>query len=529
MRCFNCGAVLSGNDFCTNCGTDIRIYRRIMRLSNMYYNDGLKKAQVRDLSGAVESLRQSLKCNRNNIDARNLLGLVYFEMGEAVAALSEWVISKNIKPERNVADDFIEEIQSNPTRLSGINQSLKKYNQALSYCYQESYDLAIIQLKKVLQMNSNLIVAYQLLGLLYIHAGEFGRARKTLENGRRIDKNNTLLLSYLREAEAALEERDGNALPSSRRGGSHTRASNDSIVYQSGNETIIQPLNTPERGGSSTFLNIIIGLAVGIALMWFLVLPARIRSSAAENSDEMVQVSNELTAKSADIDELNKRINALTQENRDLNDRIETLSGGGSVVEMYDILAKAALNYIEHPDEVIATSNILEGLAGENTEDGELVYSDAFKDLYGYLNSNVSKKAAEEYTQKGMQAYEGDNFNEAITNLQNSFNIDPTNDRVLYYLASSYRNLGDSDKATELFSSLVNNFPDSEFIDSARTYLRNGAENEGDGQNNNNGANDTGNTETPAATTPEQVLRGIDLTNGGQAAADPLFGAGAAQ
>ncbi len=153
----------------------------------MYYNDGLKKAQVRDLSGAVESLRQSLKCNRNNIDARNLLGLVYFEMGEAVAALSEWVISKNIKPERNVADDFIEEIQSNPTRLSGINQSLKKYNQALSYCYQESYDLAIIQLKKVLQMNSNLIVAYQLLGLLYIHAGEFGRARKTLENGRRID------------------------------------------------------------------------------------------------------------------------------------------------------------------------------------------------------------------------------------------------------------------------------------------------------------------------------------------------------
>ncbi len=502
-----------------------------MRLSNMYYNDGLKKAQVRDLSGAVESLRQSLKCNRNNIDARNLLGLVYFEMGEAVAALSEWVISKNIKPERNVADDFIEEIQSNPTRLTGINQSLKKYNQALSYCHQESYDLAIIQLKKVLQMNSNLIVAYQLLGLLYIRTGEFGRARKTLENGRKIDKNNTLLLSYLREAEAALEERDGNALPHGSRGSSHARAANDSIVYQSGNETIIQPLNTPERGGSSTFLNILIGLAVGIALMWFLVLPARIRSSAAENSDEMVQVSNELTEKSADIDELNKRVSALTQENRDLNDRIETLSGGGSVVERYDILAKAALNYIEHPDDVIATSGILSGLTSGDTEeeDSEIVYSDAFKALYAYLNSDVSKKAAEEYTSKGMQAYEGENYNEAITNLQNSFNVDPTNDKVLYYLASSYRNIGDSDKATELFSALVNNFPDSEFLDSARGYLRNGAENENADQN--AGNNNSQNNEQPAQTTTDQVLPGLDLTNGGQAAqpaVDPLAGIGAA-
>ncbi|MBO4373802.1 MAG: tetratricopeptide repeat protein [Lachnospiraceae bacterium] len=529
MRCFNCGAVLSGNDFCTNCGTDIRIYRRIMRLSNMYYNDGLKKAQVRDLSGAVESLRQSLKCNRNNIDARNLLGLVYFEMGEAVAALSEWVISKNIKPDRNVADDFIEEIQSNPTRLTGINQSLMKYNQALAYCHQESYDLAIIQLKKVLQMNSNLIVAYQLLGLLYLHTGEFGRARKTLENGRKIDKNNTLILSYLREAEAALEERDGNALPSSRRGGSHTRASSESIVYQSGNETIIQPLNTPERGGSSTFLNILIGLAVGIALMWFLVLPARIRSSAAENSDEMVQVSNELTAKSADIDELNKKISSLSVENRDLRDRVEALSGGGSFVETYDILAKAALNYIEHPDDVIATSNILEELVQGKNEEGEeeIAYSDAFNALYGYLNSNVSKKAAEEYTQKGMAAYEGDNYNEAITNLQNSYNIDPTNDKVLYYLASSYRNLGDSDKATELYSSLVNNFPDSEFLDSAKTYLRNGAENEANDQNNNNAGNQNTGT-TPAPTTTEQILPGTDLTGGQAATPDPLMGIGAA-
>ena len=32
--------------------------------SNYWYNDGLKKAQIRDLSGAIVSLKRSLQFNR---------------------------------------------------------------------------------------------------------------------------------------------------------------------------------------------------------------------------------------------------------------------------------------------------------------------------------------------------------------------------------------------------------------------------------------------------------------------------------
>ena len=121
MYCYHCGCLLSEHDFCTACGADVSLYKRIMHVSNMYYNDGLEKAGVRDLTGAITSLRQSLKFNKNNIDARNLLGLVYFESGEVVAALSEWVISKNLRPEKNIADDYIDKLQSNSARLDSIN------------------------------------------------------------------------------------------------------------------------------------------------------------------------------------------------------------------------------------------------------------------------------------------------------------------------------------------------------------------------------------------------------------------------
>ena len=51
--------------------------KKFLYQSNYWYNDGLKKAQIRDMSGAIVSLRRSLQYNRENIAARNLLGLVY--------------------------------------------------------------------------------------------------------------------------------------------------------------------------------------------------------------------------------------------------------------------------------------------------------------------------------------------------------------------------------------------------------------------------------------------------------------------
>ena len=59
------------------------VQRKALSLSVRYYNQGLDKAEIRDLSGAIDLLRRSLKFNKLNIEARNLLGLVYFETGRS--------------------------------------------------------------------------------------------------------------------------------------------------------------------------------------------------------------------------------------------------------------------------------------------------------------------------------------------------------------------------------------------------------------------------------------------------------------
>ena len=134
---------------------------KILYQSNYWYNDGLRKAQIRDLSGAILSLRKSLQYNRENIAARNLLGLVYYGRGEIAEALVEWIISKNLKAHDNIANYYIENVRSSQSELEAYNQAVKKFNQCLTYCEQGGEDLAIIQLKKIVASQPGFLKAQQ--------------------------------------------------------------------------------------------------------------------------------------------------------------------------------------------------------------------------------------------------------------------------------------------------------------------------------------------------------------------------------
>ena len=70
MICYRCNHDAEKNISCPVCGADLKIFHKAVRLSNFYYNDGLQKAGVRNLSGAIASLRKSLKFYKYNIEAR---------------------------------------------------------------------------------------------------------------------------------------------------------------------------------------------------------------------------------------------------------------------------------------------------------------------------------------------------------------------------------------------------------------------------------------------------------------------------
>ncbi|MBQ7944439.1 MAG: tetratricopeptide repeat protein [Lachnospiraceae bacterium] len=461
MICYNCGCSLSEKNFCTSCRADVTIYKKIMYTANRFYNDGLEKANVRDLAGAVSSLRQCLRLNKDHIEARNLLGLVYFERGEVVAALSEWIISKNIRGEKNIADDYINIVQKNPGRLEAFNQTVKKYNQALLYCQQDSLDLAVIQLKKVISMNSRFVQAYQLLALLYINAQEWDKAKKVLMQCQEIDTNNTMTLRYMKEVDANLTTEEEKP-----------KKKKETIVYQSGNDTVIQPISKKENIAFKTLLNIVLGAALGVAITWYLVVPAKEQEVQQSAKEEIRIISEQLDVKTLQVTELTQKVDSLTLEKDSLTTSLGVAQSTNQVVEAYTDLIEAAVMYIEsgeNAETAIAVAEVLEAI--------ELNYatvdtSEGYKALQQLLVEEISPVIAEECYTTGYAAYKAADYQTAIADLERAFKYDATNKDALYFLGQSYYKSGDTVNALPIYEQIIELFPDTNRAASAAKRIR---------------------------------------------------------
>lgn len=458
MFCYKCGCVLSEKDFCTGCGADVGLYKKIMYTANRFYNDGLDKAQVRDLSGAVASLRQCLKLNKNHIEARNLLGLVYFERGDVVAALSEWIMSKNIRSEKNIADDYIELLQNNPARFDAYKQTIKKYNMALIYCQQDSLDLAVIQLKKVVSMNPKFVQARQLLALLYINTQEWERAKRELERALRIDTNNTITLRYLKEVDEMMptdEER--------------VKKRREAVVYQSGNETVIQPVGKKEAAGLQTILNIIIGVVLGVGIAWFLVLPSQIQKVKSESNDKYREVSEQLDAKTVEVNALTTQISELTAEKTDLTNSLNVAQEANAAIEANTDLIEAALMYMNDTQDELVIADALELIDKAYIENEA---TESFRNLYNAIKEGIGPAVAKESYNVGYDAFRTEDYDTAVVNLSRAYEYNPKNGEALYNLGNAYNKKGETQKAAEIYEQVIELFPNTEKARKSETYIR---------------------------------------------------------
>ncbi|MCI8371911.1 MAG: tetratricopeptide repeat protein [Lachnospiraceae bacterium] len=461
MRCYKCGARLSAKSYCTSCGTNVVLYKKIIRLSNTYYNDGLAKAQVRDLSGAIVSLKRCLKYNKQHVTARNLLGLVYFEVGEIVSALSEWIISSNLQEEDNIAIEYITTLQSNQGRLDGISQTIHKYNLSLEYTQQGSDDLAVIQLKKLLSINGNLVKGHQLLALLYLRQNDLQKAEKQLQNALRIDSSNTMTLRLMQELNEMGDfgQKKKNSLKSGKEEIEVLNSTKDQISYKNGNEMIIQPTVVKEHNGIRTMIDIVIGLAVGVALMWFLVMPAFRQTAKKETSQKGNTGYEELQKKNAQIDEMNDTIAALQGQLDSANGNLSSYTGEAGIVTRMEHMLNAYKTFAA--GDIPAAFDILVTI--DRTGLSENV-AQSWQEMYNNCSAKIKEEAEKMYTRQGKAA-------EAVAYYQKLLAVEPANEELMFHCASAYKKAGQKQEAIDMFTKLMQQAPTGAYAAKATSAL----------------------------------------------------------
>lgn len=428
--------------------------------SHFWYNDGLKKANIRDLTGAIASLRRSLQYNRGNIAARNLLGLCYYGRGEVVEALVEWILSKNFQSHDNIANYYISKIQEVPGELEAINQAVKRFNQSIEYAKDYSEDMAIIQLKKAVAEHPTYVKAYQLLALCYIHTEQYANARTALRAAHKLDTTDPITLSYMHELNQLRKSRAEILAERKMRQGGQT------VSYKVGNDTIIQPShgNIKEQSAAHTVVNIIIGAAVGIAIMWFLVMPAILSSRQKEINQQTVAFSDQIATQEAQISALKKELEEYRASSEAGEQAVATAE---STQESYEIV----MDIYDHMKANDMSDNaMLEQMLKVNPDslgtEGRGRYDSIVEELYPRMCDNIYATAKANC--------EVANYSMGIENLEKIMLMDEGYDEggAMLLLAKAYEKTNEQDKANLLYQKILEDFKGKDVAKDAQKALK---------------------------------------------------------
>lgn len=452
MRCPRCDANVGDASIrCNFCGQDLSVVHFVRRISNTYYNMGLEKAQVRDLSGAISILKKSLQFNKHNIDARNLLGLIYYEMGETVAALSEWVLSKYLQPEQNVADYYINTVQKNQTALDATNQTIKKYNSALSAAKAGNEDLAIIQLKKVVSLNPHFIRAQQLLALLYIYVEDYQKAAKCLNRVRKIDYNNTTTLRYMQE----IGDRAGSSPGKS--GSTAKKAPKKDPLAN------VTPVGTykEEKKSLMPVLNIIIGVIIGIVVCFVLIRPTLLKSGLGGGSD-ISDTNDQMAVQNTQISTLEKEKASLQEDVDKLNKKIsDNDTAALNTVKKYEKLLNAVKLYLDN-DKFGAAAAVADCKKSDFS-------SSKAKELYAKVGTVSDTEIRAMVNQGRNEMYTS--YDNAISTFKKVLSVDKDNQDAMFYMARCYQRKQKYKTAKKWYESAIEVNDSTSIARQAGTYL----------------------------------------------------------
>lgn len=463
MRCANCGHIEENHHICTKCGIDMLVFSRTRNISICLYNKGLSLAKYNDLTSAISLLEQSLLFDKKNIEARNLLGVVYCEMGRIADALKHWIISSSFKQSDNEAINYIEFLQKNARKMEQWNDAVSMYNKALEYLKSGSDDLAIIQLKKALDNNPLFIDACNLMTLCCIDEKNYQRANEFIE---------TVLKKDFRNPTALSNKKIMNELSNTKTIRKAEKIQNISdISTLSPNKKTDSPPPIPRyrrHEKSNTFMDqkmvfsFITGVILSVSTLFLLWIPAINEDYQTEIDSlniKLLAYTGSTNMTPEEVIKLRNDLDSLEAENRLLRSE-ETKQANLEILQ-------TAVSQLADKDYLNCVYNVI--------KIDTLGFSDNDLDIYNTLRATAYPEAANTLYNQGKGEYLSNRFTEAKVSLEGSLNYANNEnfvDDAYFYLAKIAENDQNYELAKEYYNKIISEYPDSNQITNVQNSLQ---------------------------------------------------------
>lgn len=421
------------------------------RIANCYYNLGLERAKLRDLSGAAELLKKALHYDKYQREARNLLGLIFFEMGEVADALVQWVISMNLLPEENPADYYLDEIQRKPAILRICSDNVKRFNQALDYAQHNNKDLAVFQLNQVISDSPNYVKAHILLALLYMDRGDWIKAGKSLYLVLKIDRNNpkALVLMDLVKKNTGRAEIEQSKLKNVF---SHRKMTDDDVMM---------PQEIRQLSPWSVSLLLLLGTGIGLFVFYLLMLPAGIRNANAKNNQELIAYTEKLDA-------ANQKLSNVEEEKSKLQKSYDDAKANLDRYENQNASFMAQYQSLVNINNALSTGDILAAAEAYTKLDQSSITDSSLQNMLNTVKSQMEGNVYLRLQEMGTAAWNAGKTDEALQYFTWSVKIRREAEN-LFLLARLQQSMGNTTEANQNFDSVVGEFPSSPYAERARS------------------------------------------------------------
>lgn len=424
-------------------------------IANSYYNMGLERARLRDLSGAADYLKRSLHFNKSQTDARNLLGLIYYEAGEVGDALVQWVISMNLQPVENRADYYLGEIRRKKGSLETERIKIRRFNQALAYAQNGSEDLAILQLVKIVEGKPGYVKAQLLLALLYIAREDYQKAGKAIYRVLQIDSNHPKALWY----KAVVKE---NAASAGRRDSERRKLKNVLSHRQMQDDDVIIPPSYKENTKDQAVINILAGLILGAAVIFFLVMPANTRAISDKHNKELLGYSEELSQANQKAQDLSGQIKDLETAKKTAEDSLNAVTNDSdSVLAQYENVIGILQAYKKN--DFTTAVKLYASLKPD------LITSPDVMAIIGEIKADMEQNGYQVLESLGDEASSQGDSQGALDYYLKSLSVKPDYWPAKYKAAVIYKGMDQKEQANELFTDIINNSKDEALTAKART------------------------------------------------------------
>ena len=430
------------------------IYERELRqISNRFYNLAIDRAMERDLYGATLLLKKSLSFNAKNTNARNLLGLIFYEEGAITEGIVQWLVSRDLfKSELNPANEYLKKMQDDPDTEKCF-KSVKIYNQAiddLDPVYNRT-DLAMLKLNKAIEYNDHNVKAMFLLAVLYLQIKDHIKAGSYLLRCQKIDNGNKFINEHMNYVlkntkKSEVKEKKIEKIYSFKK-----LESDDAIL----------PRKYIKLSENQKVIFILIGIIIGALSYALLISPHGSSSSSLASENQVIRyaelvndqnkIIRDITIENnqlkTDYEDASVKLRAYEEQNKLFTSQYETLN---SIITDFDngYISRAARNYVEL--------------------DKDAITDEALVTLLNQARSRIEGIGAKRLCELGTESWNAGNKTAAISYYQLSLSINPDDPETMFLLARLYQNLERNKEANEIFDKIIAQHPQSNYARRSR-------------------------------------------------------------